>query len=265
VDFLFYTHYDHTQTQRSKRSGRRLSAWVVRRGLPLVRVDLGPAQPIEQAATAWRQTLARRATGSAAGRTPRQLVWQPLAKHLRGAKTVLLSPDEGLARLPFAALPGSKAGTFLIEEVASAVVAVPQLLPELLAPVPRQKRLEPSLLVVGDVNFDSTRTVAARVDDRGAPRGSLKGWGKLPNTQVEAAAVRDSFSDLFAGGKVTDLRKGNARKAAVRQALSKNRYAHLATHGFFAPPGLKSALAGAGRGGAAGLFGREGVTGWHPL
>ena len=35
----------------------------------------------------------------------------------------------------FAALPGSKPGTYLLEERALAVVPVPRLLPELLAPV----------------------------------------------------------------------------------------------------------------------------------
>jgi CHAT domain-containing protein len=265
VDFLFYTHHDHTQTDRSKRYQRRLSAWVVRRGHALVRIDLGPAEPIEQAATAWRQALTARGTASATGRALHKKLWQPLVKHLVGAKTVLISPDGVLGTVPFAALPGRKEGTYLIEDVAAAIVPVPQLPPQMLAPVPREKRLRPSLLVVGDVNFDSAQTAVASVVDRSAPRGALKGWPRLPATQAEAAAVKDSFSSLFEGGAVTDLRKDKARKAAVRQALAKSRYAHLATHGFFAPPALKSALADNRPGDGIGLFGREGVTGWHPL
>jgi CHAT domain-containing protein len=264
VDFLFYKHHDHTQTDRSKRYQRRLSAWVVRPNKAVVRIDLGPAEPIEQTVTAWRQALTRRDTATAAGPTLHQALWKPLAKHLGGAKTVLLSPDGVLGTVPFAALPGDKEGRYLIEDLAVAVVPVPQLLPQMLAPMPREMRLKPSLLVVGDVNFDSTQTVVASVDDRGAPRSGLKSWGKLEATSAEAAAVRDSFTRLFRGGTVTDLREEEARKAAVRQALTKHRYAHLATHGFFAPPELKSALADEDRGGT-GLFGREGVTGWHPL
>jgi CHAT domain-containing protein len=265
VDYLVYTHNDHSQTDHRKRYPRRLSAWVVRRDRPLVRVDLGAAQPIEQAATAWRQTLTQRGAATDAGRALHKRLWQPLAKHLSGAKTVLISPDGVLGVVPFAALPGSKEGSYLIEDVALAVVPVPQLLPQMLAPVPRERRLKPSLLVVGDVNFDSTQTAVASVVDRSAPRGALKGWPRLPATQAEAAAVKDSFTTLFEGGAVTDLRKEKTRKAAVRQALSKNRYAHLATHGFFAPPVLKSALADNRPGDRVGLFGREGVTGWHPL
>src|SRR5262249_42445437 len=88
-------------------------------------------------------------------------------------------------------------------------------------------------------------------------------WGRLPGTRAEAADVKDSFIRLFKGGSVTDLREEEARKSVVREALQKHRYAHLATHGFFAPPELKSALSGADR--RDDLFGREGVQGWHPL
>ena len=49
----------------------------------------------------------------------------------------------------------------------------------------------------------------------------------------------------------------------MREGLQKNRYAHLATHGFFAPAELKSALGGSER--CEDLFGKGGVQGWHPL
>jgi CHAT domain-containing protein len=87
-------------------------------------------------------------------------------------------------------------------------------------------------------------------------------WGKLPATFAETAAVSKSFMSLFEGGTVTDLGKGKATKARVREALAKVRYAHLATHGFFAHENIKSALSGEN---ADAFFGREGVTGWHPL
>jgi CHAT domain-containing protein len=87
-------------------------------------------------------------------------------------------------------------------------------------------------------------------------------WGKLPATAVEGLAVRASFEKLFKGGKATPLTEGEATKAKVRQALACVRYAHLATHGFFAPEEIRSALVGEK---PDGLFGRGGVTGWHPL
>src|SRR5262249_48727953 len=54
-----------------------------------------------------------------------------------------------------------------------------------------------------------------------------------------------------------------ATKRAVREALPRCRYVHLATHGFFAPPELKSALDGGGSRGDS--MGHEGLSGYHPL
>ena len=264
VDFLFYWHNDYSQKDKSKRFERRLTAFVVRKDRPVVRLDLGPAAAVEEAIASWRRTLGLKRVGEEdAGQTLRKLLWLPLRKYVADTKVVLLSPDGALAKLPFAALPGEKEGAYLLEEAALAVVPVPQLLPELLAVVPKGNRLKPSLLVVGDVNFDSAEFVAAGADDRSATRSGLKGWAKLPATADEASAVKDSFSRLFKGGGVTDLREEEARKSAVRRALQKSRYAHLATHGFFAPEELKSALAT--RSGDEKLFGQGGVSGWHPL
>jgi CHAT domain-containing protein len=177
----------------------------------------------------------------------------------------LVSPDGPLARVPFAALPGGKEGTYLIEDVALAVVPVPAALPDLLAPIKKEGRHRPSLLVVGDVNFDSAEVSAAGADERAAPRGALKGWRNLPATSAEADAVKGAFSRLFKGAVTTELREVEATKKAVRDALTRHRYAHLATHGFFAPAELKSALDDAPGKREGGLFGTEGVTGWHPL
>jgi hypothetical protein len=123
---------------------RRLLAFVVRRDA-LERVDFGPVKPIKEALDRWRLALQRRfrtAGDDDLGATVRQLLWQPLEKHLHGAKVVLISPDSDLARVPFAALPGSKKGTYLLEEVVLAVVPVPQLLPELLAARPAAEKSE---------------------------------------------------------------------------------------------------------------------------
>src|SRR5262249_33475655 len=51
-------------------------------------------------------------------------------------------------------------------------------------------------------------------------------------------------------------------KRAVREALTRNRYAHLATHGFFAPEEIQPA-GKEGRG--DGLLEQGGLSGWHPL
>ena len=200
VDFLFYTHHDHTQTDEGKRYQRRLTAFVLLKGKAVVRLDLGLASAVEEAVRDWRLSILRRGKGGLAAQKLRKNLWLPVEKHLGGAKVVLISPDEALAGLPFAALPGSKPGAFLLEDVALAVAPVPRALPSLLAPAPKGSRLKPSLLVVGDVDFDSAEVAVASAGDRSPPRGGLKGWGRLKNTRAEASDVKDSFSRLFKGG-----------------------------------------------------------------
>jgi CHAT domain-containing protein len=75
--------------------------------------------------------------------------------------------------------------------------------------------------------------------------------------------VRGSFERLFKGGEVTALTEGDATKPAVRKALANVRYAHLATHGYFAPETVKSALSDDRRKGGFGE--RREPIGWNPL
>jgi hypothetical protein len=168
VDFLEYNHTTFGKKGRSVE--RRLAAFVVRRG-GLTRFDLGPAKPIREVVNEWRVGLGRKRLDPAA--TLRKIVWLPLAAELKKATTVIISPDGALAWLPFAALPGRKEKTFLIEEVALATVAVPQALPALLASKPAAG--EATLLVVGDVDYDGPR---------GAKQRSREGkWAHLPGTR----------------------------------------------------------------------------------
>src|SRR5262249_16480167 len=148
VDYHFYGRYGLAYRDGRPNGVRHLVAFVSRRGKPTARIDLGPAHKVEDAARQWRGALVRGPSGPALGARLKELLWSPLEKHLRGAKVVLVSPDEVLASVPFAALPGKKPNTYLIEDVALAVVPVPQLLPEMLRPVDKSKRLKPSLLVV---------------------------------------------------------------------------------------------------------------------
>ena len=175
----------------------------------------------------------------------------------------MISPDGPLARLPFAALPGKDPAKYLIEEVGLAVVPVPQLLPELLA-APKGKDRESSLLLVGDVDFDAE---AGKTDGgRTAPGergGTRKGWKRLEATRGEVATIRDSFEQRFADGTAKVLRGAGVTEQALRQQAPRYQYLHLATHGFFAPAEVKSALGAAPKSGDD-LFGQAGVTGFHP-
>ena len=275
VDFLVYY---HSRPNPKKVGfvgfvgGPRLTAFVVRSDRDVVRVDLGLVKPIVEAVEAWRPTVKR--VRPTQGETDpavalRRLVWQPLEKHLDRATTVLISPDGPLARLPFAALPGSDPTKYLIEEFGLAIVPVPQLLPELLAGGAKPKSKEPSLLLVGDVDFDAEPGNGPAGDSVSRETGSARRlWKRLEGTRGEVATIRDSFEQRFNGENVKLLRGAFATEQTVRQQAPRYRYLHLATHGFFAPPEQKSAPSANPNPGdeEAGddYFGKDGVAAFHP-
>lgn len=246
VDFLEYLDRDPPANgQGPWRMERRLTAFVVCADKPIVRVDLGPAAPIAAAVEDWRLTLGLR-TDAASGL--RSLVWKPLEQHLNGAKTVLISPDGALDRFPFPALPGRTPGSYLLEELAIAVVPVPHLLPDLLESRDASKREDASLLVVGDIDFGARpEAVAGTADTRSAPdrerRKALPDWAPVKGSRTEALAIQDTFQGCYPRATARFLRQQQPTVSEVRQDLPKYRYVHFATHGFFAPPQLRSALA----------------------
>ncbi|MBY0231757.1 MAG: CHAT domain-containing protein [Gemmataceae bacterium] len=217
--------------------GSHLSAFVHRRGQKPVRISLGPAAPILEAVREWRPLLSGRKPGGKFGARLKKLVLDPLEKHLEGCKVLLVSPDGLLGTVPFAALPGKKPGSYLIEDMPVAAVPVPAAIPDLMKPVKPEDRLKPALLAVGDLRYDPGGKAAPRVGpgSRAVPRSGRERFGRLPATRDEVLSVRGAFADLFEGGESKLLRDGEATKAAVLAELPKARYAHFATHGFFVP------------------------------
>ncbi len=278
VDFLEYK--QGTPPARDKpgkwQFEERLGAFVLRPDKEIVRLDLGPMAPITKAIDQWRTALKGRKATTPAGVPAvflRRQVWEPIARHLEGARIVLISPDGALGRLPFAALPGKEPGKYLLEETPLAVVPVPRMLPEILDKGKAvAKQGEASLLLVGEVNYEGDPGQPVQVAARapGNRDGTLLRWPSLPATGGEILAIQDSFQKLLGKGRVEVLRRDQASEAQLRELAPRCRYLHLATHGFFAPPQVRSALAAAaderreGLAMAGDAFGRHGVTGFHP-
>ena len=224
VDLLEYLYYP--PAAKGKGEGRLL-AFVVRRGQEPVAVSLGASKPIADAVARWRTEVekspsqANRAAVAKAGQTLRQHVWLKLSKHLGGAKTVVLAPDGVLCQFPFAALPGDKAGSYLIEEVAVAQVASAQQLFDLLQPAEKPKVATRGLLDLGGVDY-----------------GVGKTYDPLPGTLAEVERCRSLFRRAFPTEPTTSLTGKAATVQAVQQALHEKRprFLHLATHGYFEPP-----------------------------
>jgi CHAT domain-containing protein/tetratricopeptide (TPR) repeat protein len=235
IDLVRYIRHEHpADTPGLERPRRRAFyvAFVLRRDRPVRRVELGPAAPIDAALHAWRDALGGRpAKADSPERTLRRLVWEPLARHLPAAAgTVWLAPDDRLTGLPWAALPGERPGTVLLEEVALAVVPHGPFLLEALEGASRTRPPPEAgrLLALGGVDY-------------GQAPNQKPLWRPLPGTERERQAVLALARTVGIKDRVE--RSGpEAGTDRVLADLAGARWAHLATHGSFADPRLRSVL-----------------------
>jgi CHAT domain-containing protein/tetratricopeptide (TPR) repeat protein len=300
IDVLEYRHFRPSAEKKGRfETQRRLVAFVVRCDRPIVRIELGPVGPLAQAAERWRRAILHEGGSEDGGsheigraefdaglpkdRTDKwpqeflkRAIWSPLQESLAGVRIALISPDGVLNQIPFAALPGEKAGSYLIEDIKIAVIPVPRML--LWKDEAERRRDEPekpgaqSLLIVGDVDYGGSPGQvdgALIADVRAAVRGSRSGalhFPELESTRSELATIRDSFEKDFPDGKATPLRGHRATESEFRREAPKHRWLHLATHGFFAPAEIASALAPAKEDPLRriGELTRTGISGSHP-
>ncbi|QJX00764.1 CHAT domain-containing tetratricopeptide repeat protein [Frigoriglobus tundricola] len=248
VDFYHYTYFERDDTQpagkREKRTNRYV-AFVVTRD-KVTWVDLGAAVPIGEAVRVWREGITgHKEIPNAVAQRVRELVWEPVRKHLPGAvRTVYICLDADLFGVPFAALPGDRAGTIVLEDFAIATIPHPPFLLDKLWPHEPVKNPPSGALVVGGVKYDAEivppgpNVIATR---SGAPLlkpGQKLDWPYLPGSAVEANGVSAAAErkQLLA----TRLDGDKATPATVLAALPKARHAHFATHGFFADASFRS-------------------------
>jgi CHAT domain-containing protein/tetratricopeptide (TPR) repeat protein len=279
VDLVTYAYFEPTAVPNgstpnapAKGSELRLAAFVLRPDRVVKRVELGALETVETALASWRGSLRGRfppAGPDPAARVGR-LLWSPLQPHLQGVGTVLISPDGYSSLVPWAALPGSKPGTYLIEERRIAVVPVPRLLPEWsaeeLAPATSASS-RPSLLLVGDVDYGGSPGVAGdRALTRFAGRSGRqpRDFSRLDHTSEEINQVQELFREQLPAGKIERLTAGGATESAFRQYAPVHRWIHLATHGFFAPEEVPSLLDVRPESLLASLFDQGGNVGFHP-
>jgi CHAT domain-containing protein len=246
LDLLRYTHFTYDPAKPGKAVESYTPSYVafVVTKQQVARVELGPAGPIEAAVAGWIAAIGRSAPDGDFPASLRTLVWDKLAAHLPAeVSAVYLAPDQALARVPWAALPGARPGTVLLED--HALVTVPHgqfLLAQLTAPAPLPGAAG-GVLVVGGVGYGEAPVqpaAKANADDPTATRAGGGSWPDLPGTAREAERV----AALAAARRlaVTTLTGAAAGPDAVRAALPTARVAHLATHGFFADPRFRSVM-----------------------
>ena len=232
--------------QYKNSSKDRYAAWVIRKDKPIVRLELGSAEDINSLVFQWRSSLSTRKLPSEGPQDPalvlREKVWLPIAKHLKGSKTVIISPDGLLGTLPFSALPGEDIKKYLIEERNIAVVPFLQTLPDLLTK--KESTGIVSMLALGDVAYDVEATSQSNTSGLLAVRGG-KGakWNRLPGTKAEVLSIENSFKKYFPSGSLVELNQNKASEQSVRESAPKSKYLHFATHGFFADESIKAMAA----------------------
>jgi CHAT domain-containing protein len=250
VDLFIYGHFSPPQGGKGElRPEGGLVAFVQRQGRPVAVIPLGTIQPINAAVLAWRR--ARGAHQSQALNTAaldlHRRVWEPLRPHLTGARTVLIAPDGALVWFPFAALPGSRPGSYLVEDLAIGYVSSGRQAAVVLGePAGSAGR---GLLAAGAIDFQADpgrslpaeRPTIAAAAPLVAKRG---GFQALPATGPEAQAARDLFRTAFADQPAEVLTGAQATEGELKRRLDGGhwRVVHLATHGFFGSPARIAAL-----------------------
>ncbi len=219
-------------------------------GYTVAWAHLGPAEAIDEAVLRWREGIQHGGGGVDRGMRPirpvqpmpqsetspqqtlRQLVWEKIEAAVAGGRTMVIVPDAALTRAPWAALPGGKPGTYLLDEYAVAVVSHPQHVYGLFhgSPIADDGRL-----LVGGVSYDQRQEKEQSPDVlyRNGLRAGLPdtAWPDLPGTREEVRQIVQLFEP---SAEIDVLEQTGASEAALRESLPKSRYVHLATHGFFA-------------------------------
>lgn len=244
MDFYAYDHFiPRSEPTRKDTWVSRLVAFVVRPDQPVQRVELGELAPIEDKISVWRLSVAPRekdqppadpAYLANAGAALHAMLWEPLAPHLTGVSSVLISPDSPVALLPFGALPGTVKGHHLLADYTFTLAPVPQLLTQTVS----RGRLEPpSLLTVGAVDYvaspgSSVPELVSRSAIRGAESTSFE---PLPQTGLEVEQITQLFRKVFPAATVQQFTGANATEGTIKPAFSKASLLHLSTHGFVWP------------------------------
>ena len=244
IDWLEYSHRN-PQTEQWE---RRLLAFLVT-GKQVTAHDFGSVAPLKRLVETWHAEIQQGGgSDSASAQSLRQQLWDPLEAQLEGIETVLISPDGLLTGLPFAALPGETAGSYLLEEKTIITIPFPQMLK--LWKDADEPAAGGNLLLVGDVDFNQTAEPAGTTSaapllaqtsgTRAATGTGPQVFAALPGTRQEIERLAALHRERFPGREQNQLRGAEATEDALKALTSGRQVIHLATHGFFASPEVVS-------------------------
>jgi len=255
VDYLQYGHrlFDNIAQSSNAVEEERFAAIVVTREQPVSLIGLGPADTIARLISELRRpyvngdaSAAQRRTATAAAVQLRQLLWEPVSRHLADIDTVIIAPDTVLGTLPFAALPGNSEGSWLLEDYRLVTVPCARMLPR-----PGFELVDHGnrgMLLVGDIDYESATRPDSGGDDKQQSAPDRIVSDSLPTqwqTLEGFSAEKDAILRLFqkTNGNQHSLRTLTGSDAGEEefQAMAPNfRTVHVVTHGYFASPDVLS-------------------------
>ncbi len=208
VELQRYSPYDPSKPEGQRFGPERYLALVLQRSGTIQAVDLGPAQPLEQAiATALGATKDQTAAAAPAWAAVADKVFGPLQAAIGGQRRWLISPDGELHRVPFSAL--------------AVLAGSSRVLPEgvRLQTVGSGRDLLPLPAAGATASAASTALVLANPTTRG--------WPDLPAAEAEGLTVAAALK--------APLQQGPAATVGLLQQTIGPRVIHVAGHGYFDP------------------------------
>lgn len=230
VEYVYYTPRD-TTSARFAPKGLSFVAFVLHKTGEPIAVDLGDALVVKGAIDDLRKSLSEKGDVLPNAKRVHGLVVAPLQRHLKSSdKRLVVSPDEDLNLVPFAALVDDR-GRFLVQDYEIAYVTSGRdLLRIAAAAAQRSSNSKP--VVIGNPAFDGEgsgtgRTGGGSSTSTKSTRGALDNarFPPLPGTAVETKAI----GEILAASIYTQNDATKAQLAGVSSPV----VLHVATHGFF--------------------------------
>lgn len=214
--------------------GEQYTAFICRPGMPghspeVAMVQLGPADKLDAAVAAWRRSMATTLTAAPTFQTAyenasvelKRVLWEPVAQHLGSAQKIFIAPDSTLSFVSFSALPGTKSGKFLLDDLDIAYVGTGRDL------LRSSSDSGGTAVVLGAPDFGNVAPLDKSHDSQA---GNLPIFEALPHAAEEVKRVAEALQPQFGVEKLEGLQATEgALRAIVRPAIL-----HLATHGFYA-------------------------------
>ncbi len=237
IELVKYRPYNLKETWGKQLQAPHYAAYILKAQGEVQWVNLGVAEPIDQAVAKFRQALkADTSNIKPIARKLDQQLMQPIRAKLGNTNQLLLSPDSQLNLIPFAALVDEN-NQYLVENYDITYLSSGRDLLRLQPTTVNTKRkLQPPLIIANPDYQNPGEPVKTEIATKNRSSRDLKlKFGPLPGTQQEATQLKNLLPNA------TLLTEAQATENALKQVKSPQ-ILHIATHGFFLDVDLEAAL-----------------------